>query len=262
MRSFIGMLFVAIALFCTTSSADEVWTYKFIVNGSRPARIDPDYGTSVFADVAGSFSFLIDWENGTGRPLQFNDHLTNLAYGTYSPSGWVLTPANEPERNHGIYLGYEPREFQNGSFIPTDGSHWEIASGNGFWSIQFTRTNAWLSVEVPIADSPVHLIDAAAVFASATIAGDHNNDFHVDASDYVALRNGGRSQVDWNVWRSYFGTRLTTPASGAAVPEPCSASLVGLSLVASLLVRGGAAEINHPAKISIQKRSSFSNTVV
>jgi hypothetical protein len=42
------------------------------------------------------------------------------------------------------------------------------------------------------------------------LPGDFNNDGLVDAADYVAWRERGGSQDDYNVWRSNFGSRSFT----------------------------------------------------
>src|SRR4051812_23602595 len=92
-------LIVVLGLFAMlrgAACADEVWTYKFIVNGSRPYRAECECYHDTFADIGGSFSILLNWQNATGRILELDDHLTNLAYGTYSPAtGWVMTSTNE-----------------------------------------------------------------------------------------------------------------------------------------------------------------------
>lgn len=82
----------------------------------------------------------------------------------------------------------------------------------------------------------------------AGIAGDYNNDGHVDAADYVLWRNGGPlanevdapgtvNDVDYTEWRSRFGNPTSGGGLSAAVPEP---STLLLSLVALLVAWGSA----------------------
>ena len=117
----IFLLIVALGLFAIlreAACADEVWTYKFIVNGSRPYRAECECYSDLYADVAGSFSILLNWQNMTGRILELDDHLTNFASGTYSPAtGLVMTPLNLPEADYGIIPPWETDfSFPDGHF--------------------------------------------------------------------------------------------------------------------------------------------------
>src|SRR5262249_45913562 len=84
--------------------ADEVWTYHFIADGSRPylqscGECALPY-SDTRADVVGSFRILLNWDNGTGRLLDLDDQLVNVAYATYSPtSGTTLHPTSPPYRS-------------------------------------------------------------------------------------------------------------------------------------------------------------------
>lgn len=237
---------VSIANSHSLARADEVWTYKFIVNGSRPVVLGCDCPTPLHADVAGTFSILVDWQHATGKLLQLNDHLTNFAYELRVPGAPLqLMPANMPEADYGIVPPYYTPHFATGNFVPTDGTHWRIESGGGSffgdtYGIDFNQTSASLDLSLVIIDGGVTVANATAVFASATIAGDYNNDFRVDARDYISLRNTGRSQFDFNMWRSYFGTSLPpggAAASGAAIPEPLAGLLCGNTAATLLMFR-------------------------
>lgn len=237
MQSIVRWLAVVVAWSGSTLLADEVWTYKFIVNGSRPVVLGCDCAAPLHADVAGTFSILVDWQHATGKLLQLNDHLTNFAYELHVAGGPLqLTPANMPEADYGIVPRYYTARFETGNFVPTDGTHWRIESkpvigwNSDPYGVNFNNTTASLDLLIAIDDGGAAVINATAVFDSATIAGDYNGDLRADARDYVTLRNSGRSQFDFNLWRSYFGTSLSTggaAASGAGVPEPLAGLLCG-----------------------------------
>ena len=65
------------------------------------------------------------------------------------------------------------------------------------------------------------------------LAGDYDNDFSVDAADYVAWRESDGSLQGYNLWRANFGMTLSTGSiSNVSVPEPTSGSLSFLAIVA------------------------------
>jgi hypothetical protein len=79
---------------------------------------------------------------------------------------------------------------------------------------------------------------------SVELAGDHNNDGSVDASDYVVWRKTDGTQAGYDTWRANFGrsggsgsgaaagrSAAVAGAPGSAVPEPSAivlAIIVGL----------------------------------
>jgi hypothetical protein len=77
---------------------------------------------------------------------------------------------------------------------------------------------------------------------SIVLGGDFNNDFRVDAADYVVWRKGLGTiytQNDYEVWRSHYGDNYIGSGSGsetsaAAVPEPSGLLLI---VVGALVVR-------------------------
>ena len=81
--------------------------------------------------------------------------------------------------------------------------------------------------------------------ASATLAGDYNNNGKVDAADYVMWRNNpsafGGTPAGYNTWRANFGKPPGSGSSfvgaGSAVPEPTTIVLVGLFASISLVSR-------------------------
>jgi hypothetical protein len=66
---------------------------------------------------------------------------------------------------------------------------------------------------------------------SQQLAGDFNNDGHVDAGDYVVLRKTGGTSNQFATWRSHFGTSGSGLITNVAVPEPHALSLLALSLL-------------------------------
>ncbi|HEY3393729.1 MAG TPA: autotransporter-associated beta strand repeat-containing protein [Lacipirellulaceae bacterium] len=72
-------------------------------------------------------------------------------------------------------------------------------------------------------------------FIPPSLAGDFNADGIVDAADYIVWRNGldvAYTQADYDVWRANFGRNAASglPNSAAAVPEPCSLTLLLLAI--------------------------------
>lgn len=222
---------VAMSILSLNAPAAEVWNYKFIVNGSRPYRGDCDCATPMYADVAGSFSILLDWQKGTGKLLQLNDHLTNVAFGSYTPGGLIMTPANLPELDRGIIPPYYTSPLPVGHFGYPNGVGRLVSDPDlgESYDITFGLHSASLNLNLYIDDGGIAVTNAAAIFASASIAGDHNDDWRVDGSDYVALRNNGGSPFDYNLWRTYFGTdaSVTTITTANGVPEPSVVLLAG-----------------------------------
>ena len=225
--------------------ADEVWTYKFIVNGSRPYRGECDCFQDTYADIGGTFSILLNWQNFTGRILELDDHLTNLAYGTNSPAtGLVMTPANLPEADYGIIPPWQVAPLPDGHFSYANNTGHLVSNGNQplfpavQYDITFSRQGATLNMSAGAIDALVLVTNATAVFSKSTLAGDYNGDGRVDALDYVALRNGVGSAPDFALWRSYFGS-TTAAVGGAAVPEASTAWLLGAACLCGGVVVGG-----------------------
>jgi hypothetical protein len=95
------------------------------------------------------------------------------------------------------------------------------------------------------------------VASAVLLPGDYNNDGHVDAADYTVWRdmlgstgadlaadgNGDLvvDQADYSVWRANFGNSQSASlaATGAAVPELPSQTLLSLLMCGILVVVGG-----------------------
>jgi hypothetical protein len=90
--------------------------------------------------------------------------------------------------------------------------------------------------------------------------GDFNNDGVVNASDYVVWRNNGGGPLNFDAWRSHFGTTYGSgvgAGTAAAVPEPTSVLLITCA-VCGLALAG--CRVTRPARsaASIRCAASFS----
>ena len=85
--------------------AAQVWSYQFTPTGSRPFESGCDLCSANYlgtrADLAGTFSIVIDWETNTGMLGHVNDRLVNTATIVSSPPGTALVPNNPPDFDHG-----------------------------------------------------------------------------------------------------------------------------------------------------------------
>jgi hypothetical protein len=71
------------------------------------------------------------------------------------------------------------------------------------------------------------------------LPGDFNNDFNVDAADYVVWRKSNGTSSDYNLWRANFGrTAISASASiaGTTVPEPRALSVFAVAGWAAALM--------------------------
>jgi hypothetical protein len=75
----------------------------------------------------------------------------------------------------------------------------------------------------------------------APLNGDHNGDGSVDAADYVTWRDDpdghGGDPDGYNIWAANFGSPGGGGVGGVAVPEPGTAALVMIGMLALLRVR-------------------------
>jgi hypothetical protein len=119
-----------------------------------------------------------------------------------------------------------------------------LAAGSSSYTIYFALNGNWGSLPATVYFDNLRLVNL-----TAPLAGDYNQDGHVDAADYTIWRhslgsttdlradgniNGVVDAGDYDIWRANFGA-ISGSGSGAigdaAVPEP--ALLVLLSLAAS-----------------------------
>ena len=79
-------------------------------------------------------------------------------------------------------------------------------------------------------------------YVAPAIPGDYNNNFIVDAADYVIWRKTGGTPTAYNTWRTHFGQSSGSGATGSAsasnsaIPEPTGISLTALGLAALALL--------------------------
>ncbi len=135
----------------------------------------------------------------------------------------------------------------HGGFTPTLGQSFDLITSDSGISGTFgsvTVPNIPGMLEYRIIYDPTTVRMVVADETMATLPGDFNGDFAVDAADYVVWRNGLGTiftQDDYDDWRANFGRTFgsgagstAASASNGAVPEPESALL----LVFGLLVGG------------------------
>src|SRR5215468_207980 len=81
---------------CMMASADELWTYYFVANSSRPYHepcVDGDcFYSGVRADLAGTFSILLNWQNNTGQLYAIESQMVNVAGVRSTQSGEEFFP--------------------------------------------------------------------------------------------------------------------------------------------------------------------------
>jgi hypothetical protein len=220
---------------------DEVWTFQFTQTGSRPFS-GYCYGDCVDtfntrADVVGTFSILLNWQTGAGKPLKLNGSLVNFAQALSTPTGTILQPfdgsgyALLPSE---MVLDQSQGHFQYKQsvwrLIPDDFNPFSALEQYDVW---FTRTAATFSARLP--DYPFassRIQGAFASLVSVTTAGDYNSDARIDARDYVSWRKSGGTVTNVNLWRNYFGASSASGVTSGLVPEPNSILLLltGLAL--------------------------------
>jgi hypothetical protein len=228
----IHLLAIVVATISPASAfAIELWNYQFTPTGSRPyfSGCDgclPYLGTR--ADIAGTFSVALNWQNGTGHLFQLDDQLVNVATLLYSPSGTVVLPNNPPDLDYGIVPPDTILQFPKGVFTYTGGVGQLIA---GPYEVWFTPTWAILNMGVPRIGHEISVAGALATFTTFSIAGDFNYDNRVDARDYVQWRKSAGSAADYERWRSSYGVSLP-PRGSQSVPEPTAAVLLLCSVAA------------------------------
>lgn len=251
-RSFMGIVLAAVMeLSQSAGYAAELWTFYFVPDWSRPYYQECYgdcfiYGTG--ADLAGSFSIVLDWEALTGRLHRIDDRLVNIASIHGGPNGPQFVPANPSYYDHGLYTGWSSPEFGTGSFIfDPSVNMWQVAAGGqiplpegGFrsgtpYGITFNRANAWLSLQMPSVPF-ISVTNAPAVLGDIRIAGDYNDDSRVDASDYVLWRKLTSKPGEYDLWRTYFAGGAAG-TGGESAPEPGVGWLVAVGVVAALARR-------------------------
>jgi hypothetical protein len=122
-------------------------------------------------------------------------------------------------------------------FVELDSSI--VGDFSGMITLQPVSTNP-RPFSLDLSPITIHLM------GSVELAGDHNNDGAVDASDYVVWRKTDGTQAGYDTWRTNFGrtagsgSGAVSSASGSAVPEPSAimlAMIVGLVFPACFMRR-------------------------
>ena len=209
------------------------------------AAASPPY-VGACADAAGTFSILLDWENGTGRLAELNDQLVNYHHELWTPTGIDLQLANPPSRSHGIIPSYNSLSQSPGQFGYLNGVGRLISDGivplpGGVsrigepYDITFGLHQATFNMTVRIIDWYITVTNAPAVFARAIVVDDHNRDGIVDAADYVVWRKTGVGSAGHAYWQENFGHSSGGGGNNGSTPEPTTllCAVIGASLFAS-----------------------------
>lgn len=237
MTSSVRLLVVAVSVTFahSTAFAAQTWTYNFLPTSSQPYTAScgecGPYFAGVNADVAGTFTLLLDWDTHVGKLIDLDDHLENVVDVVYTSKGTLNVPSIPSTRDYGIVPPwYRNVQFAAGPITYANGlghlkSDGKIRLPNGSYSIGipydifFTPTAASFSMTVPIEDYYITVEKASATFESSAWSGDVNHDGRVDKRDYLFLRKSTGANADYDAWRwslgnVYFGSSLST------VPEP------------------------------------------
>jgi hypothetical protein len=216
--------------------AAQVWNYQFTPTGSRPVYITGEIQTpsnlGIRADLAGTFSIVIDWETNTGKLGHIDDYIVNTATVVSSPPSTILVPNDPSPTGHGAFATSLPYNelgtvtYSNGLGHLISNSSWFMSPIYDIW---FTPTAATFSIHPIVFDADYSVSGAFAAFTSSAIAGDFNPDGRADKRDYIQWRNSGGSRADYSTWRFSFGSGASS-AAGSAIPEPSSLLLLGLAL--------------------------------
>jgi hypothetical protein len=225
-----------------TASAAELWTYYFAADGSRPFY-QSCYGDCSFAgtraDLAGTFTILLDWQTSSGKLISLDDKLVNVGSVRSTIDGEILYPAVPSFANRGTFPAGTSPEFAEGAFTYNQGGG-QMVSNNLIpvtatpYVITFGLTNATLSLSLStpnIFGSVTAITNARATLLNARVAGEFNNDDRIDARDYVLWRKTGSSTIDYTYWRKFYGNG-TSAAVGSAVPEPSTIVLATIGFAA------------------------------
>lgn len=199
-----SLAFVAVALpWLPAAFSAQTWTYQFTPTLSRPyhALCGECSGlVGVRADVAGTFTILLDWDNHKGKVLGLNDYLTNvLDLLSYTETGYESVPSTPPTKSYGII----PAWHYDPIFVSTSISYWNGIGymksdgriplpGGGFrvgqsYEVWFTPTAATLNMVTGSDDNYITVTGATAAFQSSAWSGDLNHDGRVDGRDYVII---------------------------------------------------------------------------
>jgi hypothetical protein len=247
---------IAAAALCwhSTAFAAQTWTYQFTPTLSRPYSMTcgecaGEWRTT--ADVAGTFTLLLDWDTHIGKILELDDQLVNVIDvissasigSSASDSIGEPLPTTRPfgivppfYHNPGFALGQIT--YINGiGHLKSDGSV-RLPDGSIFpgisYEVWFTSTAATLNMSVPIIDQPITVQGATAAFQSSAWSGDLNNDGRVDARDYVLLRNSTGAQADYDAWRWSYGNAYFGAGS---VPEPAAVAPLFIAAAVCCAIR-------------------------
>jgi hypothetical protein len=143
----------------------------------------------------------------------------------------------------GAGADFEVVPFLNGEEVLPDPV---IFNATGYYGQTFsysTTPNPWGQSTLPLTGYDKYSIDLYVDFAWTALTligapittpqGDYNQNYVVDAADYVIWRKVGGTQDEFNTWRAHFGGM----AGGGGIPEPITLVLLSTSVVPAFAAR-------------------------
>jgi hypothetical protein len=149
----------------------------------------------------------------------------------------------------GAGADFEVVPFLNGEEVLPDPV---IFNATGYYGQTFsynTTPNPWGQSTLPLTGYDKYSIDLYVDFAWTALTligapiptppGDFNQDYVVDAADYVVWRKSDGTPVEFNIWRAHFGEITGAGALRPSIPEPSSLYLVLVVLLVTIDGRRG-----------------------
>ncbi len=176
--------------------------------------------------------------------VDIDGYLIRSPAGVLNPSGWTPLQASNPawRASTGAANRLAEGNLFGSTFLSPNGGSMLIGSAVNTLALA-DETDLTLEYHVP----GVGTLAGSVLFTSAPVAvlpGDYNVDGRVDSADYTVWRDGGAPDSGpggYSLWAANYGAVASSSAAAIAVPEPASAVLVAIGLVASLRSRSAVA---------------------
>jgi hypothetical protein len=144
----------------------------------------------------------------------------------------------------GAGADFEVVPFLNGEEVLPDPV---IFNATGYYGQTFTYNttpNPWAQSTLPLRGYDKYSIDLYVDFAWTELTligasiptppGDFNQNYVVDAADYVVWRKIHGTPQEYSIWRAHFGETAGAGALSASIPEPSSLYLILVIIVVNL----------------------------
>ena len=220
-----GSLFLASS---DTNPDPEIEEIDPVIQGRIDELVDAIMGSQAIA-----FDLTYEYTDQFPAPAptftKFGVHFTDDSGAFYQSEqeGFIAIPSGTPETTVTIEIPTELFATPGGVNMLEEG----LVEGTNFFRIGLSSNTD---------GAQIYQIDNFRVIslASESLLGDYNGDGAVDAADYVVWRRDDGSPTGYNTWRENFGN--SSPGGGSlggasAVPEPGSALLLVLTMVAGLM---------------------------